>query len=196
MGTDTYAYSGVVVNYAEVVDMLCRLLPSMSGVRDELLEDADFCSELAEIKAWVRQEDLPTEADNSQQGFNEIGSALTLLKEVKANWQFCAWFKNLCGFVVRGEVAKYGNCWVENEDLVTTIVDTITKQASLQFPSYELEAFGSYRLTGFEGELGELQFNFSVEGCFERRLTEEGRMLAKALGNEELYVSEWAVTSS
>ena len=110
--------------------------------------------------------------------------------------------KKLCKLVkskVQGEPAKYGECWVEDSDLLAlflaTIFSTCVSHRPIIIPS-NVTAFGSYRYSGlYEVELGEPYIVFNVEDCFEKVMTEAGQALSKALKMKELPVCSWSVVS-
>lgn len=194
MGTDAFARSGVLVHFEEFVDMLVAVASDdgVVAVRDRLLADADCCERLKVYSVYVPVRE--SEASDKR-ALLDAGDACALLRKVNSCMAFRQWLILLCREAVRGDVGRYGECWVEEEDLIRQIVDVVVSRCGISLPSFELEAFGNSRLTGlWDIEHGELYFNFSADECFERVLTPTGQALAARLG-ETLGVSEWVSIS-
>ena len=97
---------------------------------------------------------------------------------------------------VGGEVAKYGDCWVENseyvEDLFTKILDACPNADDLP-PISQVVAWGSGRNNGWEVPKGVACVVFDSEYCFERALSEQGQAVQKVFGHCD--ETEWTEMS-
>ena len=87
---------------------------------------------------------------------------------------------------VGGEVAKYGDCWVENseyiEDLFNRILDACPHANDLPHLQ-QVTAWGSGRNNGWEVPKGVACVVFDSESCYERTLSEQGKAVKKLLGH-------------
>ena len=97
---------------------------------------------------------------------------------------------------VGGEVAKYGDCWVENseyvQDLFTRILDACPDADDLPYIQ-EVTAWGSGRNNGWEVPKGVACVVFDSDSCFERTLSEQGKAVKKLLGHCD--ETEWTEMS-
>ena len=97
---------------------------------------------------------------------------------------------------VGGEVAKYGECWVENseyiEELFNSILDFCPEADNLP-PISQVVAWGSGRNNGWEVPKGVACVVFDSDYCFERSLSEQGLALQKVLGHCD--ETEWTEMS-
>ena len=97
---------------------------------------------------------------------------------------------------VRGEVAKYGECWVENseyaQDLFTKILDACPHANDLPY-IMEVTAWGSGRNNGWEVPKGVACVVFDPESCYERTLSDQGKAVKKLLGHCD--ETEWTEMS-
>ena len=94
--------------------------------------------------------------------------------------------------IVEGEVAKYGDCWVENseyvQDLFTRILDACPHADDLPYIQ-EVTAWGSGRNNGWDVPKGVACVVLDSESCYERTLSEQGKAVKKLFGHcEEI---EW-----
>ena len=97
---------------------------------------------------------------------------------------------------VGGEVAKYGDCWVENseyvQDLFTHILDACPHANDLPY-IMEVTAWGSGRNNGWEVPKGVACVVFDSESCYERTLSDQGKAVKKLLGHCD--ETEWTEMS-
>lgn len=97
---------------------------------------------------------------------------------------------------VRGEVSKYGECWVENseyaQDLFTKILDACPHANDLPY-IMEVTAWGSGRNNGWEVPKGVACVVFDSESCYERTLSDQGKAVKKLLGH--CNETEWTEMS-
>jgi len=96
---------------------------------------------------------------------------------------------------VGGEVAKYGDCWVENSEYVEELFGKILDVSGHDELPYisQVTAWGSCRNNGWEVPKGVACVVFDSEYCFERTLSEHGRLLKKVLGHCD--ETEWTEMS-
>lgn len=96
----------------------------------------------------------------------------------------------------KGEVAKYGECWVENsdyvQDLFTRILDACPDVDDLPYIQ-EVTAWGSGRNNGWEVPKGVACVVFDSDSCYERTLSEQGQAVKKAFGHCD--ETEWTEMS-
>ena len=97
---------------------------------------------------------------------------------------------------VGGEVAKYGDCWVENseyvEDLFNRILDVCPDANDLPYIQ-EVTAWGSSRNNGWDVPKGVACVVFDSECCFERTLSDQGKVVEKVFGHCD--ETEWTTVS-
>ena len=97
---------------------------------------------------------------------------------------------------VCGEVAKYGECWVENPDYVhnlfTDILDVCPHANDFPYIQ-EVTAWGSGRNNGWDVPKGVACVVFDSESCFERTLSGQGKAIKKLLGHCD--ETEWTEMS-
>ncbi len=97
---------------------------------------------------------------------------------------------------VGGEVAKYGDCWVENseyvEDLFIRILDACPNADDLPHIQ-EVTAWGSGRNNGWDVPKGVACVVFDSESCFERTLSDQGKAVKKMFGHCD--ETEWTQMS-
>jgi len=97
---------------------------------------------------------------------------------------------------VGGEVAKYGDCWVENseyvQDLFTRILDACPDANDLPYIQ-EVTAWGSGRNNGWEVPKGVACVVFDSDSCYERTLSDQGKAVKKLLGHCD--ETEWTEMS-
>ena len=97
---------------------------------------------------------------------------------------------------VGGEVSKYGDCWVKNDeyvqDLFNRILDACPNANDL--PLIEsVTAWGSGRNNGWEVPKGVACVVFDSESCYERTLSEQGKAVKKMFGHCD--ETEWTEMS-
>jgi hypothetical protein len=95
-----------------------------------------------------------------------------------------------------GEVAKYGDCWVENseyiEELFGSILDICPEADNLP-PISQVVAWGSSRYNGWDVPKGVACVVFDSDYCFERTLSEQGQAVQKVFGHCD--ETEWTEMS-
>lgn len=98
---------------------------------------------------------------------------------------------------VGGEVAKYGDCWVENSEYAHDLFDRIIDaclDGQLELPHIqEVTAWGSGRNNGWDVPKGVACVVFDSESCFERTLSEQGKAVKKLFGHCD--ETEWTTVS-
>ena len=97
---------------------------------------------------------------------------------------------------VRGEVAKYGECYVEGaeyvQELFEKILELCPEAEDLPYIQ-EVTAWGSGRNNGWEVPKGVACVVFDSESCFERKMNHHGEALKKVLGHCD--ETEWTEMS-
>ena len=95
-----------------------------------------------------------------------------------------------------GEVAKYGECWVEHseyiEELFQSIIHICPEGDNLP-PISQVVAWGSARYNGWDVPLGVPCVVFDSDYCFTRVMSEEGKAVEKIFGH--CHESEWTEMS-
>lgn len=95
---------------------------------------------------------------------------------------------------VRGEVSKYGECYVENSEYVESLFSQILEASGFDLPYIqEVTAWGSGRYNGWEVPTGVACVVFNSSECFVKTLSEEGEALKKLLGHCD--ETEWTEIS-
>ena len=95
-----------------------------------------------------------------------------------------------------GQVAKYGDCWVENAEYVQELFEQILEvcpEAEDVPHIQEVTAWGSGRNNGWDVPKGVACVVFDSESCFERRMNHHGEALKKVLGHCD--ETEWTEMS-
>ena len=95
---------------------------------------------------------------------------------------------------VQGEVAKYGECYVEHDEYLMDLFNKLFEVCDLGLPYLtNVTAFGSARYNGWDVPLGVACFVFSSNDCFVKILSEEGKNLQKMIGHCD--ETEWTEMS-
>jgi hypothetical protein len=95
---------------------------------------------------------------------------------------------------VEGEVAKYGECYVEHAEYLMDLFNKLFEVCNLGLPYLtNVTAFGSARYNGWDVPLGVACFVFSSDDCFVKVLSEEGENLQKMIGH--CNETEWTEMS-
>jgi len=102
---------------------------------------------------------------------------------------------------VGGEVGKYSDCWVEeNEyvhDLFNCILDACLTEATPEADNLpdiqEVTAWGSNRNNGWDVPKGVACVVFDSDSCFERTLSDQGKAVKKVFGHCD--ETEWTSVS-
>jgi len=97
---------------------------------------------------------------------------------------------------VGGEVAKYGDCWVENSEFVQELFEQILEVCpdADDLPHIqEVTAWGSGRNNGWEVPKGVACVVFDSDSCYERTLSDQGKAVKKLLGHCD--ETEWTEMS-
>jgi len=98
--------------------------------------------------------------------------------------------------IVEGEVAKYGECYVQSseyvQDLFTRILDVCPDANDLPYIQ-EVTAWGSGRNNGWDVPKGVACVVFDSDSCYERTLSEQGKAVKKMFGH--CHETEWTEMS-
>ena len=178
MGTDVWTEEAILVSPEAFVEVIKKT--KLNKVLKAIQEFYDSDTDEDEEKSY---EDILPLKLSKKPDIDEVKKKICKLMKSK----------------VEGEPAKYGECWVEDSELLALLLTSIfavcVGNAPVPAPE-DVTAFGSYRYSGlYEVELGEPYIVFGVSGCFEKVMTEEGKALSKALKMKELPVCSWSVVS-
>lgn len=95
---------------------------------------------------------------------------------------------------VRGEVAKYGECYVEHAEYIQELFEKIVDVSGFDLPYIEqVTAWGSGRYNGWEVPKGVPCVVFNSEDCYVKTLSEKGMAVKKFLGHCD--ETEWTEMS-
>lgn len=95
---------------------------------------------------------------------------------------------------VRGEVSKYGECYVENSEYVESLFSQIIDVSGFDLPYIQqVTAWGSGRYNGWEVPKGIPCVVFNSEECYVKTLSEQGMAVKKFLGHCD--ETEWTEMS-
>lgn len=95
---------------------------------------------------------------------------------------------------VRGEVAKYGECYVEGAEYVQELFEKILAVSGFDLPYIEqVTAWGSSRYNGWDVPKGVACVVFNSEECFVKTLSPQGEAVQKFLGHCD--ETEWTEMS-
>lgn len=95
---------------------------------------------------------------------------------------------------VRGEVAKYGECYVEGAEYVQELFEKILAVSRPDLPYIqEVTAWGSGRCNGWDVPKGVACVVFSSEECYVKTLSPQGEAVQKFLGHCD--ETEWTEMS-
>jgi hypothetical protein len=175
MGTDIWSDKGIIADESEVVGFV-----NGKNKKTVIKTCQDFYNELLDQykespDEWRKQ--LVDDFD----GINNISTKATIAEIRKALQSVVK---------VEGEVAKYGDCYVEHSDYLMDLFNKLFEVCGLDVPYLEnVTAFGSARYNGWDVPLGVACFVFSSDQCFVRTLSEEGKNLKKMIGH--CQETEW-----
>ena len=179
MGTDIYSGKGVIADVDDIVrfvngknkrTVIKTCQEWYNGILDEYKENPD---------EWRKQ------VVDDFDGIYNISTKATIA-EVRRALQSVV--------KVEGEVAKYGDCYVEHSDYLMDLFNKLFEVCGLDVPYLEnVTAFGSARYNGWDVPLGVACFVFSSNECFVRTLSEEGENLKKMIGHCD--ETEWTEIS-
>ena len=179
MGTDIWSSKGIIADESEVVRFINGKNKKIviqtcqewyDGVVDEYKNDPSD---------WKQQ--VVTDFE----GIDKISTKATIAEVRKALQSVIK---------VKGEVAKYGECYVENSEYLMDLFNKLFEACDLDVPYLEnVVAFGSARYNGYDVPLGVACFVFSSNECFVRTLSEEGENLKKMIGHCD--ETEWTEIS-
>jgi hypothetical protein len=179
MGTDIYSGKGVIADVDDIVrfvngknkrTVIKTCQEWYNGILDEYKENPD---------EWTKQ------VVDDFDGIYNISTKATIA-EVRRALQSVV--------KVEGEVAKYGDCYVEHSDYLMDLFNKLFEACDLDVPYLEnVVSFGSARYNGYDVPLGVACFVFSSNECFVRTLSEEGENLKKMIGHCD--ETEWTEIS-
>ena len=179
MGTDIYSGKGVIADIDDIVrfvngknkrTVIKTCQEWYNGILDEYKENPD---------EWRKQ------VVDDFDGIYNISTKATIA-EVRRALQSVV--------KVEGEVAKYGDCYVEHSDYLMDLFNKLFEVCGLDVPYLEnVTAFGSARYNGWDVPLGVACFIFSSDECFVRTLSEKGESLQKMIGH--CHETEWTEMS-
>lgn len=181
MGMDIYSESGVIASIDEMIGMLRK---------------SDVKKIVVALNKWfakVEKNDLWTVSDKPFDVFfvnlkKLIQSKNPSLEAIKTELESCC--------VVNGKPSKYGSddCYVHHDDALCKIWNEIIKVTRPELPELlRVTAFDSGRINGWDAPVGIACFIFNPNDCFEKRLTETGKALKKAIGH--CSETEWTIMS-
>ena len=179
MGIDVYGGRGVIADSDEVVRFVNGKNKKIviqtcqewyNGVLDEYKENPD---------EWRK------EVVDDFEGIDKISTKATIAEVRKALQSVIK---------VEGEVAKYGECYVQHSDYLMDLFNKLFEVCDLDLPYLDnVTAFGSARYNGWDVPLGVACFVFSSDDCFVKVLSEEGENLQKMIGHCD--ETEWTEMS-
>ena len=176
MGTDIYSSKGIIADESEVVRFI-------NGKNKKIVIQTcqEFYDELLDLSHPDEWRHLVDDFD----GINLISTKATIAEVRKALQSVIK---------VKGEVAKYGECYVEHSEYLMDLFNKLFEACDLNVPYLEnVVAFGSARYNGYDVPLGVACFVFSSNECFVRTLSEEGENLKKMIGHCD--ETEWTEIS-
>ena len=182
MGLDVYSGKGVVFT------------------TDEFLRVINGKSKANVVATCVAySEKLKKDAQENPDDYwrTELSASFKALRTLKSSMKLSEIREIIASTVeVGGEVAKYGDCWVENseyvQDLFTHILDVCPHANDLPYIQ-EVTAWGSGRNNGWEVPKGVACVVFDSDSCYERTLSDQGKAVKKLLGHCD--ETEWTEMS-
>jgi len=183
MGVDIYSSKGVICSVDEFLGVI-------NGKNKKAIVKVckDFWQELVDqCDKGYKPEPEPWRAElaDSFNAFYNLEPTMTI-KEIK----------EIIGSVVlvKGEVSKYGECWVENSEYIESLFGQILNASGFDLPYIqEVTAWGSGRYNGWEVPTGVACVVFNSSDCFVKTLSEEGKAVKKLLGHCD--ETEWTEMS-
>ena len=182
MGTDIYSSRGVIFTVEEFLKVINS--KSKSDVVEVCL---GFHPDLVALARQYPDDDWRQNLAASFRPLSGLKKSMKLseIREIVASV-----------VTVGGEVAKYGDCWVENSeyvrDLFTKILDACPHANDLPY-IMEVTAWGSGRNNGWEVPKGVACVVFDSESCYERTLSDQGKAVKKMFGHCD--ETEWTTIS-
>ena len=182
MGTDIYSSRGIIFTTDEFLKVI-----NGKNKRDAVSVCLEYHQQLVKD---ARQNPDDDWRQNLAASFKPLGS---LKKSMKLDE-----IREIIASVVEvgGEVAKYGDCWVENSEYVQELFEQILEVCpeSEDIPHIqEVTAWGSGRNNGWEVPKGVACVVFDSESCYERTLSDQGKAVKKLLGHCD--ETEWTEMS-
>ena len=181
MGMDIYSGRGIVLTADEFLKVING--KSKKGV---VAVCRDFYEGLQEY------------ADDSENQWKcNLAERYKLLSTLNSSMKLCK-IRDIINSTVKigGEVAKYGDCWVEDseyvESLFTRILDVCPHADDLPHIQ-EVTAWGSGRNNGWDVPKGVACVVLDSDSCFERTLSDQGKAVKKMFG--DCYETEWTEMS-
>jgi hypothetical protein len=189
MGIDIYSGRGVIFTVDEFLKVIngknkANVVAVCVAYSQELKKDAQ-----------ESQESLKQNPDEYWR--TELSASFKALRTLKSSMKLSE-IREIINSTIKvgGEVAKYGDCWVENseyaEDLFTRILDACPNADDLPHIQ-EVTAWGSGRNNGWDVPKGVACVVFDSENCFERKMNHHGEALKKVLGHCD--ETEWTEMS-
>ena len=170
MGIDISSSRGVIATVGQVVKCINRenkkfVITACSNFYEELIErcgEEDFI-----VEQFSVIKDIP------------FKSTIKRVREAIAST-----------VIVEGEASKYGECGVQEYELVTELFQNILDAADIDLPWLEtVTAFGSSRYNGYSVPTGVACFVFNEDQCYIKELSDSGQKLKKMIGHCD--VTEW-----
>jgi len=183
MGTDIYSSRGVIVE----VDDFLKVINGKNKLN--VVEDCLKFHQTLVVDA--RQNPDDDWRQNLVRSFKALGG---LKKSMKLDE-----IREIIASTVEvgGEVAKYGDCWVENSEYVEALFSCIlnAREWSADNLPYiqQVTAWGSGRNNGWDVPKGVACVVFDSDSCFERTLSDQGKAVKKAFGHCD--ETEWTSVS-
>ena len=183
MGTDIYSSRGIVVT----IDDFLKVINGKNK-----LNVVAVCHSYHE---QLVKESVQTPNDTWRANLAESFKPLSSLKKTMKLSEI----REIIASVIEvgGEVAKYGECWVQNseyvEDLFTRILDAREWSGDDLPYIQEVTAWGSGRNNGWDVPKGVACVVFDSDSCFERTLSDQGKAVKKAFGHCD--ETEWTTIS-
>ena len=179
MGIDVYGGRGVIADVDDIVRFV-----NGKNKRTVIKTCQEFYNELLDQYKENPDEWRKHLVDDFD-GINLISTKATIAEVRKALQSVIK---------VKGEVAKYGECYVENSEYLMDLFNKLFEVCGLDVPYLEnVTAFGSSRYNGWDVPLGVACFIFSSDECFVRTLSEKGENLQKMIGH--CHETEWTEMS-
>lgn len=182
MGIDIYSSRGIIFT----VDEFLRVIDSKNK-RDVVSVCLEYHQQLVKDARQNPDDEWKTTVSEVFKPLSELKKSMPL-NTIRGVIDSCVG--------VRGEVAKYGDCWVENAEYVQELFEQILEVCpeSEDIPHIqEVTAWGSGRNNGWEVPKGVACVVFDSESCFERKLNHHGEALKKVLGHCD--ETEWTEMS-
>lgn len=179
MGMDIYSEHGVIAQIDDMVGMLRK---------------SDVKKAVAAIKEWFDAADRDSLQTPSGIPFDEFFADLKGLGDSATLNDLVSALRSCC--VVNGEPSKYGSedCYIHHQEALESIWVAIIEATRPGLPNLrEIKVFDSGRVNGWSVPHGVACFIFDPNECFERKLTETGKLLKKAIGHCDS--AEWTVMS-